>query len=759
MDGRSHVVPEFQSRGLATGSWEPRLDNVAPEEHVDETRTSDHQTGAPCDGLNPPLYDVTMGDSELLMDPYTQQLLRGMNGPEYDFIWNDAQLQSPFLPSELFHTIAPRLTNTSRTDYTTSPKGYGNDVASSSGSTWGPQEPSTFEHQPAEPQSVESQSAFASRLPSMEPEKPEVIPAIAAFDLEDPSKPQVQLVRRTETVRPWKISPADYSQIFRDSAALREGLPDPFSLPSKHMLSRFLEGYFRGFHVHLPLLHCVTFSAARVGIELLLSMAAVGALYRYEHAQGYRLYGAARALIAWRLARKNTLVLQRLVNGEVAYVGCSGSLNRSAATDNTAMDDELARDSQDRDKAGLRTLQAMTVLMAMASWGHRDLTRDALSMSGQVATLARDLGISNPEEHSSQGTPWKEWVEQEERRRTLFAAYSLLNLQSVAFDTSPLILNREVAINLPGCASTWDSLNPTDWSTLRDKCLPPQPFRKKLLLLLSGQKIHLEAAISSFANHVLVHGLVQQVFLARNSCADRDALSGEFIGSMESSLRAWQDSWEATYESTIDPSSPKGPMGFNATALLRLAYIRLNADLGPVRRLLGRGPGEVAAAFFAAKHAIGVKDRSPQLDRAVLQCAHALSIPVRVGVAFVARTQPLTWSIQHALCNLECAFLLTRWLLLISGFVQGSGLDSLRGDERRLINMVASLVRETEFADSLDGARSHALLIRGLAVSTVRLWAQTFEGSHVFDIVRLVGGGLTILAETLESEASAEDPS
>ncbi|GKT42138.1 uncharacterized protein ColSpa_02319 [Colletotrichum spaethianum] len=733
--------------------------NDASEESVAETRIRDRQTGSARDVFNPPLFDVTMGDSELLADSYTQQLLFGMNGPEYNFLWGDAQLQSPFLSSNLFNTVSLPVTNTPLTDYTTSSNAHGNDVASSSSLAWGPQEPSPFEHQPPEPPLTESQSAFATRLPSMEPEKPELIPAMAALDDENPSNPQVQLVRRTETVRPWKISPADYSQILRDSATLRDGLPGPFSLPSKHMLSRFLEGYFRGFHVHLPLLHCVTFSAARVGLELLLSMAAVGALYRYEHAQGYRLYGAARSLITWRLARRDTLVLQRLMNGEATYVGHTRFQNRSADIDNTALGDEVAGDSGDRDKVDLRTLQAMVVLTAMASWGHRDLTRDALAMSSQVAMLARDLGISKPEEHSPPGTPWKEWVQQEERRRTLFVAYSLLNLQSVAFDTAPLILNREVAIRLPGCASTWDSLNPTDWSTLRDKCLPPQPFRKKLQQLLSGEQIHLEAAISSFANHVLIHGLVQHIFLARNSSANRDALGGEFISKMESSLRAWQESWEATYESTTDPSSPKGPMGFNATAMLRLAYIRLNADLGPACRLLDLDSRDVAAAFFAAKHTIGVKDRSPQLDRAVLQCAHALSIPVRVGVAFVARTQPLTWSIQHALCNLECAFFLARWLLLVSEFVKGSGFDSLREDERRLVNMVASLVQETEFADSLDGVRSHALLISGLAVSTTRLWAQTFKGSHVFDIVRLVGDGLAILAETLESEASVEDPS
>ncbi|KAM0323527.1 hypothetical protein ACHAQA_008808 [Verticillium albo-atrum] len=219
---------------------------------------------------------------------------------------------------------------------------------------------------------------------------------------------------------------------------------------------------------------------------------------------------------------------------------------------------------------------------------------------------------------------------------------------------------------------------------------------------------------------------------------------------MEGALRAWQESWEATRESTLDPSSPKGPLGFNSTALLRLAYIRLNTNIGPNRQLITRDPRDIAAAFLRGD--THVQKRSPHLDRAVLQCIHALSIPVRVGIAFVARTQTLNWSIQHALCNLECAFLLRHWLQAIAQAVDDNGFAELGSDELKLLNMVASLVRETDLRDTLDDDQDHGRRIRRLAASTIQLWAETFKGFHVFEMVHVIGAGLSLVAETMKAE-------
>jgi len=121
-------------------------------------------------------------------------------------------------------------------------------------------------------------------------------------------------------------------------------------------------------------------------------------------------------------------------------------------------------------------------------------------------------------------------------------------------------------------------------------------------------------------------------------------------------LRLWQIGWERAPESSLDPTNPYGPVAFSSTALLRLAYIRLHCDLGPCRGLDTRDPQVIARSLKAALPLT----RSPRLSRAILQAAHALSIPVKIGIKFVAHTQTLLWSMQHSLANLECAFLLSK---------------------------------------------------------------------------------------------------
>lgn len=680
------------------------------------------------------LQDPGAAFPEPFQDLLTQDLLASMDGLEFDCFWNETQLASPFLPTE-------------------PPDGIQNDQMNSLAA---PDAPDQFNHPESreipERSETESESGLASRLPSMEPERPEVLPLHVASEHGSRSRlQQAQTLRHVHSIRPWKISSQEYAQIVDNLAGVHGVLPNTCTLPSQHTLSRFLEGYFRGFAIHMPFIHSVTFSAASVSLELLFAMCAVGALYRFQPALGYQLYAGAQALISWRLSQRSRAALDRLANDSQKRPEIPSLPSRPLTLDSVALNGSESETEVNTP----HLLQAMIILMAMASWGDHELTQDALSMSGRVAMLARELKISEPEETPPPNQPWCDGIQREARRRTLFAAYVLLNQQSVAFNVPPLLLNQEVAINLPGCASSWQAPNAAEWSRLRDTYITPRSFQERLNELLSGRSIHVEAALSSFGNYVLIHGLLQQVFLARNAAGclpdASGALDDSLVEKMHLALRAWQQSWEATYESTTDPSSPKGPLGFNSTAILRLAYARLSANLGPSRQLLSaRDPRAVAAAFSSGRAAIVAGDRSPRLDQAVLQCIHALSIPVRVGIAFVARTETMNWSVEHALCNLECAFLLARWLLVISECVGASGVGALRADERRLVNVVVGLVRETELGDSLDEiSQSPAVQIRGLASATTFLWAQTFKGSHVFDTVQLIGSGLAILAESL----------
>jgi hypothetical protein len=92
-------------------------------------------------------------------------------------------------------------------------------------------------------------------------------------------------------------------------------------------------------------------------------------------------------------------------------------------------------------------------------------------------------------------------------------------------------------------------------------------------------------------------------------------------------------------------------------------------------------------------------------------------------------------------------------------------------DEKNLLEMVRRMLDETEFAVPIDPSLSgpsggHGLhhhqhrsmdmsgtdstKLRQLASAVIRLWAETFKGTHIFEIVRIMGAGLEGYADLLE---------
>jgi hypothetical protein len=69
--------------------------------------------------------------------------------------------------------------------------------------------------------------------------------------------------------------------------------------------------------------------------------------------------------------------------------------------------------------------------------------------------------------------------------------------------------------------------------------------------------------------------------------------------------------------------------------------------------------------------------------------------------------------------------------------------------------MVRNMVDETEMAVSFepeddDGPVDEGARIKQLSATVVRLWAETFKGTHIFEIVRVIGQSLEIYADLLE---------
>lgn len=560
---------------------------------------------------------------------------------------------------------------------------------------------------------------------------------------------------------PWILSSVAYKQISEKVTQNRSSL-DGFRLPSKFTMVRYLEGYFLGFHDHLPFLHPATFDPQNIELELLLAMAAVGALYRFEHANGHKLYDAARCLTEQNSHNRRRRTMEAMMVGSPAYTEIrtnSGSLSRTSCGPPPETQGEMAASNLQvgGSHVSLQRAQTLIILMAMSAWGEQALVPDSLAMGSQLSVLVRELGISQPDDTTGLDLSWTDWVKHQQRRRTLLVAYIIFNLHSTFFHIPPLILSQEVALCLPSCEAEWKVSSSAGWHSYRQiSRLREHAFTTTLNRLLQGKTVSDHGAISAFSNYVLIHGLVQKVYFEHQTATtippsqNNAPMCPPVLKTMETALRSWQSSWEATYESTLDPCSPKGPLGFNATALLRLAYIRLNANLGVCRDLASGNP-TLIRKIFTDPNTLPLS-RSASLDRAILQCIHALSIPVRVGIAYVARTQTLHWSIQHSICSLECAFLLTKWMQELAKVVKIDGLASLRGDEHKLLGMLTNLIQETHLADTLEHEEDHATRLSRLAASTARLWAEVTSGIHVFNMVHRIGVSLSDIADILETQ-------
>jgi hypothetical protein len=120
-------------------------------------------------------------------------------------------------------------------------------------------------------------------------------------------------------------------------------------------------------------------------------------------------------------------------------------------------------------------------------------------------------------------------------------------------------------------------------------------------------------------------------------------------------------------------------------------------------------------------------------------------------------------------CNLECAVLLSKWLLTLAAIGPAEPPPSV--EEKNLLEMVRRMLDETEFAVPIDpslagsshghphhqssrsmdmSATTDCTKLRQLACAVVRLWAETFKGAHIFDIMRIMAAGLEGYADLME---------
>ncbi|KAG5745455.1 hypothetical protein H9Q70_011857 [Fusarium xylarioides] len=348
-------------------------------------------------------------------------------------------------------------------------------------------------------------------------------------------------------------------------------IPNDFVLPSSTIPSS----------IHVPTLELET-----IRVELLLALAAVGARYSRDWEVGVELFHLAKAITLEGLHRRRTAA--QTDRDSLAQVRETGGINRY----------EL-----------VEAIQALLLLMAIATWfSEEPAVYEALSIRSVLDSLIREGELKHARESSSNN--WKDWVKYESLKRTKLVVFCFFNIHTIVFDMPPMMLS------------------------VSNRLTPPQDFQtafERLFIPSDDESYSISSSgFSSLGGFILIHAVIQRIWLVRNATIPGQQcqqLSLELMNSFERALKAWSICWESNDESSMDPLSPNGPLSFTSTALLRLAYIRINMDLGPVRSLNTWDPELIAESMNASSPA----QRSHKLTRAALHCAHALSIPVKMG--------------------------------------------------------------------------------------------------------------------------------
>ncbi|KAJ4373012.1 hypothetical protein N0V83_003303 [Neocucurbitaria cava] len=578
-------------------------------------------------------------------------------------------------------------------------------------------------------------SRFGSRFPSLQPD-----------DIAQENGPQKRSIA--------DISHEDRQRIAEMLNEFSSVIPCDFKLPTRLALCRYIAAYINGFHEHMPFLHIPSMSVHTCSIELILAMAAVGAQYTFEGEKGVELFHVSRAIATSRIRRRDARLveLQRYSDPDRAsshdldrtsgipspQQSCShsGPLGLPSDADGAPMGEDL-----------MQTAQALLLLMALCTWAkHKEILREALAIQSIIATLIRDDGLQD--EPLRDDISWLDWIRRESIKRTKLIVYGFSNLHCIVYNIPPFMLTSEVKLSLPCSAAQFKAPTEALWQEARKKSVPEVLFQDALKRLFSKNGRDVTEGNSSSGNYALIHALIQQIFFLRQVARCRfdgpSDLSPEDIAALELALRNWQMGWRQNPESSLDPVSPDGPVAFNSTALLRLAYIRLYVDTAG-RALETRDPMLIANALRAGP---AIK-RSPKITRAVLHSAHALSIPIKIGYRLVAKTQSFIWSIQHSLCTLECAYLMSKWLEALS--VPNPD-PPATDDENKIIAIVKSMLDETEFAVPQEISASSLSYTKHLSAGVLRVWAMIFKGSQTWAIVDVIGTALNLYADMLESD-------
>ncbi|KAM0276786.1 hypothetical protein ACHAQH_006375 [Verticillium albo-atrum] len=510
----------------------------------------------------------------------------------------------------------------------------------------------------------------------------------------------------------------------------------------------------------MPFIHAPTWRLSDHSLEVILGIAALGSQYCFERRNSERLFHAGQAILVERIRHE----ADKFGPKSRSYLGLQDPSPFKGALRPEQVVSQPSRDWGPWEP--IETVRALVLLMGYATWEPQvPLLQEAFTLQGLLAQVLRDLGLNEegqqtcPDGPHSLETTWEAWVQEESARRAKLIAFSFLHTHSIAYNVYPVLRSNEINLRLPCSTKEWKASTAAQWQVARRETPKQQLFFQHALSLLLKKADDGTGAVdpipTPLGNYVLLHGLLQRIYIVRDlslPVMDQSAqLPAEEVDKLESGLRSWTSGWQQAPESTLDPNNENGPIPFTSSSLLGLAYVRIYLHLGPYRLLETRDPRRIAGAI-AQSPAV---ERSDGVVTALLYSTHMLSIPVRLGVDRVARSQAFFWSVRHSLSGLECAVLLSKWLLSLTETISTTPLTD---SEDRILHWVWCIVDEAcmtvDFvAEEYSGPVEREPGSLGLAV--LMIWAHFFKSNTQWPFINIMGQALQEYRELVLEGPSA----
>ena len=457
------------------------------------------------------------------------------------------------------------------------------------------------------------------------------------------------------------------------------------SFPTTIELQKYVAAYIQFFHPHLPFLHIPTLnfdsldysmplaslngqqgygqvSMTGGGSCLVLSIAAIGALYEHEINHSKELFESAKRLISCYLEERRKANLSRAQFGP----GTSG----------------------EGEDTPLWLVQAMLLNVIYGhNCGDKTAADIASTHCAALVSLARGAELAKPpppafsynstsgnyvgNQHSQMSDgmsngwnslvveaddfDWRNWKFVEERKRTLYAVFILSSMLVSAYNHPPALTNSEIRLDLPCDEELWAADSAQSWRAMGGAASADSKtvlFSAALGHLLTAaqrlqkrrnsthrqygasdseeQESDSDLRPSAFGCLILVNALHNYIWETRQRHLGRQWTTQEteqMHAHIEPALRAWQAAWASNPHHSLERPNPFGigPLSADSIPLLDLAYVRLFVNLGrskeafwqrdwdAMARELAKGPDAVPVLEATQPTAIILPEQGTQL--------------------------------------------------------------------------------------------------------------------------------------------------